>query len=87
VPWCASITPDEQELSVKIEGTWSDARRMGRTEEAAHAVLTALRVRGIAVPDTAHERILAEKDTERLRRWLERAIVAPSIAEVLDDRS
>ena len=56
-------------------------------EEAARAVLTALRVRGMVVPDVARERILAEKDPERLERWLERAILAASVAEVMDDPS
>src|SRR4051812_49525290 len=50
----------------------------GRAEALAHAVLTALRVRGIAVPDTARERILAEQDPARLERWQERAVLAPS---------
>jgi hypothetical protein len=59
----------------------------GRAEEAARAVLTALRVRGIAVPDAARERILAQKEPETLERWLERAIVAASLAEVLDEPS
>jgi hypothetical protein len=50
-------------------------------------VLTVLRVRGIAVPDTARQRILAQKDLQRLERWLENAIVATSIGEVIDDPS
>jgi hypothetical protein len=57
----------------------------GRTEEAAHAVLTVLQARGLVVPDAARERILAQKDTERLERWLKKAVVAPSVAAVLDD--
>ncbi|MFY9821495.1 MAG: hypothetical protein WAM82_08935 [Thermoanaerobaculia bacterium] len=57
----------------------------GRTEEAARAVLTVLRVRGIAVPDAARERILAQKDPERLERWLEKAAVASSVTAVLDE--
>ncbi|KYF61419.1 hypothetical protein BE11_03825 [Sorangium cellulosum] len=65
----------------------NEGRKEGRAEEAARAVLTALRVRGIAVPDTARERILAEKDPETLERWLERAVVAASLAEVLDGLS
>jgi hypothetical protein len=65
----------------------AQGRDQGRVEEAARAVLTALRVRGIAVPEVARERILAEKDPERLERWHERAIVAASIAEVLDPPS
>jgi hypothetical protein len=59
----------------------------GRAEEAARSVLTALRVRGIAVPDAARERVLAEKDPARLERWLERAILAVSVAEVIDEPS
>jgi predicted transposase/invertase (TIGR01784 family) len=55
--------------------------------EAAQAVLTVLRVRGIAVPDAARERILAQRDLERLTRWLERATVVASIDDVLDEPS
>ena len=62
-------------------------RTEGRAEEAARALLTVLRVRGIAVPDAARERILTQKDPERLERWHERAIVAESVAEVLDGPS
>jgi hypothetical protein len=59
----------------------------GRVEEAARAVLTVLRVRGVAVSGADRDRILAEKDPERLERWLERAILAASVAEVLDEPS
>jgi hypothetical protein len=59
----------------------------GRAETRARDILTVLRARGIVVSDSARERILAQKDPERLERWLERALVAPSIAEVLDDPS
>ena len=55
------------------------------TEEAARNLLTVLRVRGIAVPDAVRERILAQKDPERLERWLEKAAVAASVAAVIDD--
>lgn len=58
---------------------------VGRTEEAARNLLTVLRVRGIAVPDAVRERILAQKDPERLERWLEKAAVASSVAAVLDE--
>jgi hypothetical protein len=63
----------------------AQGRAEGRAEEAARAVLTVLRVRGIAVPDAARERILAQKDPEQLERWLERAAVAASAAAVLDE--
>ena len=59
----------------------------GRIEEAARALLTVLRVRGIAGPDGVRERVLAQKEPERLERWLERAIVAASLGEVLGEPS
>lgn len=86
-----SPTAEEQEFIVAMQDIWEKAREEGlnegRAAEAARAVLTALRVRGIAVPEAARERILAQKDPERLERWHERAIVAASLAEVLDDPS
>ena len=56
----------------------------GRIEEAARNLLTVLRVRGLAVPDEIRERILAQKDPERLERWLEKAAVATSVNSILD---
>ena len=63
----------------------AEGRAEGRTEEAAHAVLTVLQTRGLAVPDAARERILAQKDPERLERWLEKTAVAASAAAILDE--
>jgi hypothetical protein len=39
----------------------------------------------MAVPDAVRERILAQKEPERLRRWLEKAAVADSLSAVLDE--
>ncbi|MEP7120082.1 MAG: hypothetical protein ABJE95_04190 [Byssovorax sp.] len=91
----SSRTPEEEEFIVSVLTTWTEAkeegrsegRTEGRSERGAGDVLTVLRVRGIAVPDAARERISTERDPERLERWLERAIVAASVAEVLDDPS
>ncbi|MFL6263148.1 MAG: hypothetical protein ACJ76Y_25920 [Thermoanaerobaculia bacterium] len=63
----------------------AQGRTEGRAEEEARAVLTVLRARGLAVPDAARERILAQKDPERLERWLEKSAVAASISAVLDE--
>jgi hypothetical protein len=63
----------------------AEGRTEGRTEEAARALLMVLRARGVAVPDAQRERILAQKDPERLERWLVKAAVASSVAEVLDE--
>lgn len=80
---------------MKMHSTWEKARELGRTEgrtegeAAARArdVLAVLRVRGIVVPEAARARILTEKDPARLERWHERAILAASVAEVLDEPS
>jgi hypothetical protein len=65
----------------------AEARDEGRIETRSDSVLTVLRIRGIVVSDAARERILAQKDLEQLKRWLEKACVATSIQEVLDDPS
>jgi hypothetical protein len=84
-----SLTPQEEEFVVTMYSTWEDARQLGEKQGhaagQARAVLTTLRVRGIKVSNAARKRILAEQDVERLDRWLQRAIVATSLAEVLDD--
>ena len=88
-------TNEEDDVSAEIQAWYEDYKRQlrdegrnqGRAEEAARAVLTVLRARGIPVPDAARERIVVEKDTARLSRWLERAATASSIAEVVDDPS
>jgi hypothetical protein len=57
----------------------------GRAEGRAEDLLTVLRVRGIVVPDAVRERILAEKDPERLKSWLEKAVTSASAVEVVDE--
>jgi hypothetical protein len=59
----------------------------GEATARARDVLTVLRVRGIAVPDAVRELILAQKDPARLEYWLEKAAIAASLAEVLDEPS
>jgi hypothetical protein len=74
-------TPEEQEFMVTIQRTWEDAR----AEASAAAVLTVLQGRGIAVPGAVRKRILAQKDQQRLQRWLQKASVATSLEEVIDE--
>ncbi|MBK9261229.1 MAG: hypothetical protein IPM54_15665 [Polyangiaceae bacterium] len=61
--------------------------KLGRDEGFTQAVLTLLRLHGIDVPEATRQRMLAEKDQARLERWLERAAVAQTLAEVLDEPS
>jgi hypothetical protein len=78
----------EGRVEGRVEGRTEgrvEGRVEGRTEEAARALLTVLRVRNIAVPDAMRERILAQKDPERLERWLEKAAVAASVTAVIDE--
>ncbi len=87
----SSRDPDEEEFIMVMQRSWEDARAEGRaegrTEARADDVLTVLRIRGIAVPEAARERIVGQKDLEQLKRWHEKAIVATSIGEVIDDPS
>lgn len=91
----ATSNTKEDDVSAEIQAWFEDYQQklraegldQGRAEEAARAVLTVLRARSIAVPEAARERILAQKDAERLERWLEKAVAAASVAEVLDDPS
>jgi len=86
--WYETYERNQQQLRAQERReAREEGLREGRAEEAARAVLTALRVRGIAVPDAARERILAERDPARLERWLEKAIVAASLGDVIDDPS
>jgi hypothetical protein len=80
-------TIEEEEFIVSTQNIVEKLRDEARAEEAARAVLTALRVRGIAVPDGVRERIVAQTDPSLLERWLERAIVAASVGEVLGEPS
>ena len=59
----------------------------GEAKARARDVLTVFQVCGIAVPDAARERILAEQDQEQLERWLKEAVTAVSLHEVIDDPS
>jgi Uma2 family endonuclease len=62
-----------------------EAAQQQAAEAQAQAVLTVLRVRGLALGDAERERILVERDAGRLGRWLEKAVSAGSVAEVLGE--
>jgi predicted transposase YdaD len=68
----------------RVEGR-AEGRVEGRAEEAARALLTVLRARGIHVPDHVRERVLAQNDPEQLERWLEKAAVAASATTIIDE--
>jgi hypothetical protein len=84
------LTPQEQEFMDTMLKTWEDSRAEGRAEgqleTLVESVLTALRIRGIAVPATARKRILAQKDLKQLQRWHEKAVVAESVDDLFKSR-
>ncbi len=79
----ASIEDRAREAEERIEAAQRQAEDALAAQ--ARAVLVVLRVRGIAVGDAERERILGERDAGRLERWLTRAEVAGSLAEVLSE--
>ena len=80
----------------KVEGR-EQGRAEGRQEGLAHgrqdgivegvqrSLLQLLAARGIALDEADRARILAERDLQRLERWLARAVHATSIADALAD--
>jgi hypothetical protein len=83
---------EEETVSEEIRAWYEDYQRKQEKLQAdkllegeARALLATLRARAIPVPDAARERILAERDPERLERWVERAAVASSLVDVIED--
>ena len=80
-----------EQAKVEAERAKAEAERAKAEAEQAKAqalgvgVLAVLQARGLAVSDTARERVLSERDGARLARWLEKAIVAASVEEALAD--
>jgi hypothetical protein len=68
-----------------FEEVRAEGRAQGLTQRAAEDVLAVLAERGIDVPEEARERITGCDDPDTLRRWLLRAVTAPSADEVLAD--
>ncbi len=56
----------------------------GKTIGEANALLRVLRSRGLAVTDDVRDRILGCTDLRQLETWLDRALVAGRIEDVLD---
>jgi len=86
--WYEDYQQKQQKLREEaLNAVRVEERKEGRAEATARNVLTVLRTRGVAVPKAARQRILAQKDQKRLEHWLKRAIVATSVAEVIDEPS
>jgi hypothetical protein len=67
-----------------LEKGREEGRAEGRAEERANAILAVLRTRGVDVPEEAQVRIRDCTDQRLLGTWLERAVSATSVGDVLD---
>ena len=68
----------------KAEGH-AEGKAEGHTEGQAKAVIVLLTGRGIALDDATRERILGERDPQRLDRWILRAATCATLAEWLSN--
>ncbi|WP_172607755.1 hypothetical protein [Streptomyces spongiicola] len=63
----------------------AEGRAEGEARRAAEDVLDVLAERGIAVPEEVRERVVGCGDPDTLRRWLRRAVTAPSADAIFAD--
>jgi Uma2 family endonuclease len=64
----------------------AEGRTEGRAEGRAEAVILLLTARGVAVDSATRVRILAERDPQRLDRWIVSAASCAQVAELFADR-
>jgi len=76
-------TSDEQEFLMAMQQTWETPDG----DASKRCVNGAARAGDRACPTPVRRQIQGERDLARLERWLERAIMARSIADVIDDVS
>jgi predicted transposase/invertase (TIGR01784 family) len=85
----AGAQRSEELMSDWFETQFVNARRKskeeGRAEGQAEAVLRVLTLRGVHVDGAARQRILSCKDLDTLGLWLDRAMKATHISDVLED--
>jgi hypothetical protein len=81
--------PDRQQVEsiVATQQEWPGTGGDSPSAAGAQEILSVLCARGIEVTDDARQRIQSQWDPAALERWLERAVVATSIEDVLDDPS
>lgn len=63
---------------------WAEGRAEGRAAGKAETLLRILARRGVIVPDEARERIMACTDVVALDDWIDKALDATSVEQVLD---
>lgn len=77
--------PTNRGVIVVTQESWEGSGKGSPSGAGTDAILAVLRARGIDVPDGARLRIQFQEDPATLERWLEKAVVARSIEDVIDD--
>jgi len=82
-----SVSTKLEQAEARIEQAEAEVAnaRTDAMDARARGVLAVLQARGFDVSDAARARIVAERDVQRLDRWLEKAIVATTMAGFLDE--
>ncbi|WP_240980792.1 hypothetical protein [Streptomyces sp. Z423-1] len=73
------------DLSFYKSSLSQELRAEGETRRAAEDILVVFDARGIDVPDDVRARITDCTDPETLRRWLRRAVTAPTADAIFVD--
>lgn len=81
---CALLAKRNPVLMEYLEGR-AEGRAEGRTQGRAEAVIVLLTGRGVAVNRATRARILAERDAQRLDRWIVKAASCTHAAELFAD--
>lgn len=63
----------------------AEGQRLGKLEGRAQAVLDVLQAREIEVPESVRQRVLSSTDAGEIDRWLRRAVVVSTAAEIFDE--
>ena len=84
----AAVAEDEaaRALEAKDNPAILAMKAASERREAAAAVLTVLASRGLDVPARVEAAIRSSEDLAELRRWLSRAVTAPSADDAIDER-
>ncbi|CAM5685235.1 Transposase OS=Streptomyces aurantiogriseus OX=66870 GN=GCM10010251_18760 PE=4 SV=1 [Streptomyces aurantiogriseus] len=73
------------DLSFYKSSISEEIRDEGRAQGRAEDILLVLEARDIAVPEEIRERITGCDDADLLRRWLTRAVTAPSAEDIFKE--
>ncbi|MEW2397537.1 hypothetical protein [Streptomyces sp. NPDC046862] len=73
------------DLSFYKSSISEEIRDQGRAQRGAEDILVVLEARGFDIPDEIRERVTSCDDPALLRRWLTRAVTAPSAEEIFTD--